>query len=98
MAFMDTMDDINEIDESNPETTDAFAAYIAEGSQKDREVVFSRELGLAIEKLKVSPVLKTNNKRLFHFIKTENILWYPPYMYSMYLFGVLYFWAVGIFQ
>ena len=98
MAFMDTMDDINEIDESNTETTDAFAAYIAEGSQKDREVVFSRELGLAIEKLKVSPVLKTNNKRLFHFIKTENILWYPPYMYSMYLFGVLYFWAVGIFQ
>jgi hypothetical protein len=54
MAFIDTMDDINEIDESNTETTDAFAAYIAEGSQQDREVVFSRELGLAIEKLKAS--------------------------------------------
>ena len=40
------MDDINEIDEYNEETTDAFAAYLAEGSQKDREVVFSRELGL----------------------------------------------------
>jgi Bardet-Biedl syndrome 5 protein len=53
MSFMDTMDDINEIDETNTETTDAFAAYIAEGSQQDREVVFSRELGLAIEKLKV---------------------------------------------
>ena len=52
MNFTNTMDDINEIDESNPETTDAFAAYIAEGSKQDREVVFSRELGLAIEKLK----------------------------------------------
>ena len=35
---VDTMDDYNEIDESNPETQDAFAAYLAESTQKDREV------------------------------------------------------------
>ena len=35
---MDTMEEYNEIDETNPETQDAFAAYLAEGSQKDREV------------------------------------------------------------
>ena len=68
------MEEYNEIDESNPETQDAFAAYLAEGSQKDREVcdtvssqvngivtevidselqvVFCRELGVAIEKIK----------------------------------------------
>ena len=44
--MVDNMDEINEIDEYNMETNDAFAAYLAEGSQKDREVVFSRELGL----------------------------------------------------
>ena len=75
---VDTMEEYNEIDESNPETQDAFAAYLAEGSQKDREVcvtqpavilivqmenlqttessafqvVFCRELGVAIEKIK----------------------------------------------
>ena len=32
------MEEYNEIDETNPETQDAFAAYLAEGSQKDREV------------------------------------------------------------
>ncbi|XP_023348121.1 LOW QUALITY PROTEIN: Bardet-Biedl syndrome 5 protein homolog [Eurytemora carolleeae] len=52
IPVVDNMDEINEIDEYNEETNDAFAAYLAEGSQKDREVVFSRELGLAIEKLK----------------------------------------------
>ena len=35
---VDTMEEYNEIDETNPETQDAFAAYLAEGSQKDREV------------------------------------------------------------
>jgi len=49
---VDTMEEYNEIDETNPETQDAFAAYLAEGSQKDREVVFCRELGVAIEKIK----------------------------------------------
>ena len=46
IPVVDNMDEINEIDEYNMETNDAFAAYLAEGSQKDREVVFSRELGL----------------------------------------------------
>ena len=36
---VDTMEEYNEIDETNPETQDAFAAYLAEGSQKDREVI-----------------------------------------------------------
>lgn len=49
---VDTMDDMNEIDETNSETNDAFAAYLAEGPQRDREVVFCRELGVAIEKIK----------------------------------------------
>ena len=48
----DIMDDINEIDDSH-ENTDAFAAYLADGgSHQDREVVFCRELGVAIEKIK----------------------------------------------
>ena len=38
---VDTMEEYNEIDETNPETQDAFAAYLAEGSQKDREVPVS---------------------------------------------------------
>ena len=38
---VDTMEEYNEIDETNPETQDAFAAYLAEGSQKDREVHLS---------------------------------------------------------
>jgi len=48
----DTMDEINEIDDDNYETHDAFAAYLAEGPQRDREVVFCRELGVAMEKIK----------------------------------------------
>ena len=48
----DNMDDINEIDDNNYETHDAFAAYLAEGPQKDREIVFCRELGVAMEKIK----------------------------------------------
>ena len=48
----DIMDDINEIDDSH-ENTDAFAAYLADGgSHQDREVVFCRELGVAIEKIR----------------------------------------------
>ena len=44
-------DDV-EIDTSNDQT-DAFAAYFADGDkQKDRDPVFSEELGLAIEKLR----------------------------------------------
>ena len=31
------MDDIDEIDESHPESTDAFAAYIAEGGINDKD-------------------------------------------------------------
>ena len=52
LPMVDTMDEINEIDDDNYETHDAFAAYLAEGPQKDREVVFCRELGVAMEKLK----------------------------------------------
>ena len=48
------MDDIDEIDQTAPESKDVFAAYIAEGGEqsKDRPPVFSPELGLCIEKLK----------------------------------------------
>ena len=42
MIPVDTMEEYNEIDETNPETQDAFAAYLAEGSQKDREVCVSQ--------------------------------------------------------
>ncbi len=73
MAFTDTLDDINEIDEGNTETTDAFAAYIAEGSQQDREVVFSRELGLAIEKLKASQFVQLYISRVFYNKKYRKI-------------------------
>ena len=52
VPYTDTVDDINEIDDNNYETHDAFAAYLAEGPQKDREIVFCRELGVAMEKIK----------------------------------------------
>ena len=48
----DTMDDVNEIDDTNHERQDAFAAYLAEGPQKESEIVFCRELGIAMEKIK----------------------------------------------
>ena len=55
----DTMDDINEIDDTNYESQDAFAAYLADGGggggggeQRGAEVVFCRELGVAMEKIK----------------------------------------------
>ena len=48
------MDDINEIDDTNYESQDAFAAYLADGGgeQRGAEVVFCRELGVAMEKIK----------------------------------------------
>ena len=48
------MDDIDEIDTTHPETTDAFAAYVADGGMDDqrRPPVYCPELGLCIEKLK----------------------------------------------
>ena len=52
MIPVDTSDDINEIDESNYETHDAFAAYLADGPQESREIVFCPELGVAMEKIK----------------------------------------------
>ena len=53
VQFDTSLDDINEIDDNNYETHDAFAAYLsAEGQQKDREIVFCRELGVAMEKIK----------------------------------------------
>ena len=52
VQYTNTVDDINEIDDNNYETHDAFAAYLAEGPQKDREIVFCRELGVAMEKIK----------------------------------------------
>ena len=48
-----SMDDVNEIDDTNYESQDAFAAYLADGQQrKDSEIVFCRELGVAMEKIK----------------------------------------------
>ena len=46
------MDDMNEIDESRYDGRDAFAAYLAEAAQEDREIVFCKELGVAMEKIK----------------------------------------------
>ena len=50
----DNVDDINEIDDTNYESQDAFAAYLAEGGQHsgNSEIVFCRELGVAMEKIK----------------------------------------------
>ena len=48
----DTIDDINEIDKSSYGARDAFAAYLAEEKHKDREIVFCKELGVAMEKIK----------------------------------------------
>ena len=31
------MDDVDEIDDSHPESTDAFAAYVADGGMEDRD-------------------------------------------------------------
>ena len=50
------MDELNEIDESINNASDAFTAYLAEGGSQDkieRELVFCPELGLSIEKLRV---------------------------------------------
>ena len=54
IQFDTTMDDINEIDDTNYESHDAFAAYLADGSgpRPDSEIVFCRELGVAMEKIK----------------------------------------------
>ena len=51
---VDTMEEYNEIDESNPETQDAFAAYLAEGSQKDREVCVSQPAVILMVKTEIS--------------------------------------------
>ena len=48
------IDDIDEIDQTHSESTDVFAAYLADGGLEgqDREPVFSPELGLSIERIK----------------------------------------------
>lgn len=48
------MDDIDEIDVTSADSTDIFAAYVADGGMegRDREPVYSPELGICIEKLK----------------------------------------------
>lgn len=48
------MDEIDEIDTTHPDSNDVFAAYLADGGMegRDREPVYSPELGLCIEKLK----------------------------------------------
>ena len=48
------MDEIDEIDTSHPDSTDVFAAYLADGGMegRDREPVYSPELGICIEKLR----------------------------------------------
>jgi len=46
-------EDIQEIDDTGDELSNAFVAYFADsGHKKDREPVYSPELGLAVEKLK----------------------------------------------
>ena len=57
------MDELNEIDESINNASDAFTAYLAEGGSQDkieRELVFCPELGLSIEKLRVCTQFITN--------------------------------------
>jgi Protein of unknown function (DUF1448). len=47
------MEDIQEFDDTDDELSNAFVAYFADsGHKKDREPVYSPELGLAVEKLK----------------------------------------------
>ena len=46
------MDDMNEIDESRYDGRDAFGAHLAEAAQEDREIVFCKELCVAMEKIK----------------------------------------------
>ena len=46
------LDDMNEIDDSRYGGRDAFAAYLAEAAEEDREIVFCKELGVAMEKIK----------------------------------------------
>ena len=47
------IEDVEEFDEKIDELSNAFVAYFADtGHEKDREPVYSPELGLAIEKLK----------------------------------------------
>ena len=46
------MDDMNEIDESRYDGRDTFATNLAEAAQEDREIVFCKELGVAMEKIK----------------------------------------------
>jgi Bardet-Biedl syndrome 5 protein len=47
------IEDIQEFDDAGNELSNAFVAYFADsGHKKDREPVYSPELGLAIEKLK----------------------------------------------
>ena len=46
------MDSFDEIDDSAPDGTDAFTAYLADGAQGDRPIVFSPELGICIEQIK----------------------------------------------
>ncbi|XP_033103226.1 Bardet-Biedl syndrome 5 protein homolog [Anneissia japonica] len=51
LVIENVQDDVDIVEEDEP--SDAFAAYFADGNkQKDRPPVFSKELGLAIEKLK----------------------------------------------
>ena len=46
-------EDIQEFDDTGDELSNAFVAYFADsGHKKDREPVYSPELGLAVEKLK----------------------------------------------
>nr|CAD7405702.1 unnamed protein product [Timema poppensis] len=53
-------DDIEEVDETGDEMSNAFVAYFADGGhERDREPVYSPELGLAIEKLKEGFTLKS---------------------------------------
>ena len=46
LPIQDNMDELDEIDDLVDESSDAFAAYVTEKAQKDREIVFNRDLGL----------------------------------------------------
>ncbi len=54
-AAAEASDDVDEIDDSHPDSNDVFAAYLADlgGIEShDREIVRSPEIGLCIEKIK----------------------------------------------
>ena len=52
LCSAEMIDDPDEIDNSNYGSNDAFTAYLAEPKYEQRELVFCRELGVTMEKIK----------------------------------------------